>query len=396
MTHDPDDSADIKSEDPSRFGTNPFDKQPRPQPSFGGFGDHSEDNDGYEEPDRDTDYASAYGEESFVDDGYEDLPDLDDDTLDEPGDTDGAGTDEPLAYEEALEVSSPPHEQRYSERYDDEEPDEPDDEQPESDLTYPASLYATRDSGAEGFATEDTDEHWQEPEMAENSDDDEWTDDEDYQEVNESHHNGQPWPLGLIAVAVLALLLLTAGGYGVMQQRSATQEEIRQLRAVLATAANPEDVSEIRTALQAAKQNNSEMTAQLDALRLENRRLSDTVNGLEAQQAAIAKQAAEAIALKKASPKPTPPVSKPAVVATTTGSWFVNFGSYGQSDIAQQWVHKLKPGSGEVITAPSVRDGKTFYRVRVINLPSRTSAEKISRTLEREYGLPKLWIGQQK
>ena len=41
------------------------------------------------------------------------------------------------------------------------------------------------------------------------------------------------------------------------------------------------------------------------------------------------------------------------------------------------------------------KDGKTFYRVRVIDLPNRDSAEKIARQLEIQYGLSKLWIGKQ-
>ena len=48
-----------------------------------------------------------------------------------------------------------------------------------------------------------------------------------------------------------------------------------------------------------------------------------------------------------------------------------------------------------MIIAPSVKDGKTFYRVRVIELTSRESADKLARSLEQEYGLPKLWVGKQ-
>ena len=263
-------------------------------------------------------------------------------------------------------------------------------EEPVADLFAPAPKAKSSIS--------DFDEEWEDEPVTSSQETGEWLEEERYAH-SQTPPSSQPWPVGLIVVAVIALLLLTAGGYGVMQQRSATQEEIRQLRAALATAASPEDVSASRSALQDEKKRANSLAEQVETLRLENRRLADTVNGLEAQldaQSLAAAQATKAAATKPVS-KPAPakavPV-KPAPATATTGNWFVNFGSYGQSDIAQQWVQKLQPGAGKVITAPGSRDGKTFYRVRVVNLASRESAEKIARKLEREYGLPKLWIGQ--
>lgn len=219
-------------------------------------------------------------------------------------------------------------------------------------------------------------------------------------------------------MGALAVVLLVAGSYGVMQQRSATQEEIRSLQAALATAASPEDVNASRAAAREAKRESARLASQADALRSENRRLLDTVAGLEAQldaqreaqgtglpepsvSATPAKPKAaepQAAAPKTEAPKTAKPAAAaPAATTAATGAptWFVNFGSYGQRDAAQAWQDRLKPESGKVIIAPSTKDGKTFYRVRVVDIGSRESADKIARSLEREYGLAKLWIGKQ-
>ena len=68
-------------------------------------------------------------------------------------------------------------------------------------------------------------------------DDTEWQENESYAE--EDTEDGQGWPMAMIAVAILALILLGVGGYGVVKQRAATQEERRQLQATLATAVEP-------------------------------------------------------------------------------------------------------------------------------------------------------------
>lgn len=152
-------------------------------------------------------------------------------------------------------------------------------------------------------------------------------------------------------VAVVALVLLAAGGYGVVQQRAATQDEIRQLQAALATAASPAEVAQTREALQEMEQANARQLASIEALTLENRRLQDTVAGLETQLAAQQPTAApvepkpspppKSAAKPKpaATPKPasTPkPAARPATGSATGGEWFVNFSSYGQRAAAEK------------------------------------------------------------
>ncbi|MEP1471321.1 MAG: SPOR domain-containing protein [Halieaceae bacterium] len=239
-------------------------------------------------------------------------------------------------------------------------------------------------------------------------DSDEW----DGDGAEESSGFFESWPVGLIAVAVVALLLLAGGGYGVMQQRAEMQEEIRDLRAQLATAAQPQQVTDSRDAQRELSERNAQLQDQLDNLTLENRQLSDTVAGLENQlegqrQAAIKLEEARAAARRQAATGSTSsapavtaapkPASKPAATtaAASTGSWFVNFGSYSQQSVASDWATRLEASYGKVIVAPASANGKTVYRVRVVDLPSKAEADSVSGRLQQEYKLPTLWVGRQ-
>jgi len=326
----------------------------RREPHFNRF----DDDDGYEEPDRDTDLASDYRADNMEDEEYED-------------------------------------------------------ELPEEDER---DVFST--VGADGLDESDP------------SGPDTWLDKEAYLDEDEGEESGRSWPLGLIATAVVALALLIAGGYGVMQQRAATQEEIRQLRAELATAASPEDASASRVALQDMKQSYEQLSAIAEAMKLENRWLADTVAGLEAQlgaqQAVLAKplsqtgQAKTAAAAESTAPRPSatqpvvpPPPIKPvtptpaatepaatsgaatATAVATAGPWFVNFGTYASSNMAETWASRLHPGAGKVIVMPNNKDGQTLYRVRVVGLPDRNSAQEVARALEAELRVSALWVGKE-
>lgn len=210
-----------------------------------------------------------------------------------------------------------------------------------------------------------------------------------------------PWPIGLIAVAVVALVLISAGGYGVMQQRASMQEEIRSLQAAAATSASPREVAANRDAQRVLTARNKELLNTVDALHMEIRSLRDTTQGLESQlqelksnQATIAAKPKAKLRTVAAAPKPAN-ASTPVTTSIAIGSWFVNFGSYGSSATASSWVTRLKPAHGEVIAVPAVKNGDTFYRVRVINLSNETQAKHVAQALAKRYKLPKLWVGQQ-
>ena len=233
--------------------------------------------------------------------------------------------------------------------------------------------------------------------------------DQDVDSEAEAQDGHEPWPLGLIGAAILALVLLTAGGYGVVQQRAAMKEQIRELQAELGTTASNQEVAVSRQAQRALDARNSDLQLRINALELENKNLQTEIVGLETKLASAEQT-------KAAAPKPAPVVSKPApaiskpapvvearqkVAATKVPpvangrTWFVNFGSYAQESTARNWASKLKVDEGELIVAPGHKGVTRFYRVRVVGLPSRAIAEKIANQLETTYSLPKLWVGQQ-
>ncbi len=406
MKHDYDDERDL-DEDAPALSSNPFDRARRqgasPDPHDDGLddsflaedsfladdpflADDAFDDDDYGEPERDTVLSGGstevyYEEEEGIDDLF---------------DEESGFEDEPASEAPTLTLVE-------------DEPDLPDEEdgEPKSALETGAEPDEWPTTGAAaGLAAA----RWREDATtAGAADDDDWQDDDD-EFLEDDDNAGPPWPFGLIAVAVLALVLLIAGGYGVIQQRQATEEEIRQLRSELATAASPADVSASREALQDMKAQNEELSRQVANLTLYNRRLTDTVAGLEAQldaqQAVLAKARPDTPAPEAAAPKPAPAAKQaPAPVAKTpaaapaaaspTGDWFVNFGSYGQEAIAREWAERLNPGSGEAMLVTATVEGRTLYRVRVVGLNDRDSAERVARDLETRYDLPKLWVGKQ-
>ncbi|MEM9254429.1 MAG: SPOR domain-containing protein [Pseudomonadota bacterium] len=321
----------------------------REEPTLSGF----DTDDEYEEPDRDTDYASSYHDESLEED----------DTLGYSSDSDSyfRSEEDTVVYLDSAAEDSPSQERSI----DWEEEDSP--------------VHAT-------------DRRDQDLDELDGEEDDTWYEDEPFYE--ESHTN-QGLPLGLIAVAVVALLLLGAGGYGVIQQRAETQAEIRELRAALATAASADDVSASQEALQLAQERNASLTSNLDELSAENRRLADMVTGLEAQLVAEQKATQAARADAAQAKAESAKVAAPAQGSVSSNAWFVNFGSYGQRDMANSWAARLKPEAGEVVVTTGSKDGSTFYRVRVVNLPNRNSAEQVAGQLQNDFGVPKLWVGKQ-
>lgn len=204
------------------------------------------------------------------------------------------------------------------------------------------------------------------------------------------------WPVGLIAVVVVALMLLAAGGYGIIQQRAATQEELRELRARLANAISTEQAADDREALRVLREENSQLLGQLESLRRDNGRLADTVAGLESQLQAQVEAADEAVRQARERPvvaeKPTPPTEERAAAG---GDWFVNFSSYRDRAIAEAWRGKLQPSAGSVVVATAESGGRPLFRVRVVDLASREQAQAVARELEQEYQLEKLWVGRQ-
>lgn len=336
------------------------------------FSDFDED-EAFEESERDTDFASAYEDE--LEDELED----DDNDYDYEPDEEEDDSELETEWQPMPPAQTRPPEKSAASRGN------------PWDLPTDDGASADTDAAPANDRTAETSD----TEADEYDDEEEWDEEEYETEADQQYadDSGHGWPVGLIVVAVVALVLLAAGGYGVIQQRAATQEEIRQLQAALATAASPAEVSASRQAMRELEETNARQLATVEALTLENRRLLDMVAGLEnklaTQQPAAAKPAEPAAPPRVAAkPKVTEPAAKAA-----TGDWFVNFSSYGQRSAAEAWVKKLKPAAGKAVVQPGSRDGKTFYRVRIIGLADRAQAERVASQLQTAYGLPKLWVG---
>jgi cell division septation protein DedD len=208
-------------------------------------------------------------------------------------------------------------------------------------------------------------------------------------------------PVAMIVVVLLALLLLAIGGYGVVEQRRDLQAQIRELQARLATAVTPEQSEAARQARETLAQQAQALEAEMQGLEAENRELEGRVGELEtalAEQQALAQAQAEeaaaaaaAAARAAAAAKATP---KPTAAAAAAGNWFVNFGSYAQREVASRWAERLRVSEGSVVVQTAEAGGRTVYRVRVAGLQNRDTAERIATVLEKEYKLPRLWVGR--
>ncbi len=351
MAIDNDDRSESNNGLSPRYDADSTDDNERREPTFGGFDEKDEVE--YEEPDRDTDYSSGYGAED-------------------------------VAEEEEIEGSFP---------------DEGALSLPESELS--STFLSSVRSEPDHSVTEESDD---------------WLEEEEY--VEEDDNDEPSWPLRLIAVGAVALILLAAGVYGVMQERSATQETLRELRATLATTANPEGVRTSREALREMQLSYDTLAAEAETLSTENQILTEVVAGLEAQLSdqndrlkeqappPTAKQPIPVSGRKTTSPPPSPQPSFAAkpVASTTTATqpatpvssdpWFVNFGSYSARTMAETWAARLHPITGKVIVATSAQGDKTYYRVRVVGLANKDSANEVARKLEADLQVSQLWVGR--
>ncbi|MFV0276469.1 MAG: SPOR domain-containing protein [Parahaliea sp.] len=202
-------------------------------------------------------------------------------------------------------------------------------------------------------------------------------------------------PLGLIAVGLVALVLLAMGGFGVLKERAALREQIRDLRAQLAQAVQPEQLSRERSTHRELEERNEDLGRHVEALTLENHRLVDTVAGLELQLDAQRSAAEAAENTAPASSAKAASGSTRTVAATTSdsaGKWFVNFGSYASKRTAERWVERLQPEAGRVVVLDA--PGGKLFRVRVVALPDRATAQSVATSLQSRYNLSRLWVGE--
>ena len=221
-------------------------------------------------------------------------------------------------------------------------------------------------------------------------------------------------PLGTIALVALALALIAlgVGAYGVIQQRGAMQTEIRELQAQLANTLSAEEAAAERERQRQIELENETLRSEREALQADNAALGERVDRLQAQlarQQASNEQAAatqKAAAQREAAARETERqlarrqreesagAQAAANASAPAGPWFVNFGSYARRQAADRWASRLTVGEGRVVVRTASTAGKTVYRVRVVDLATRDAAERVATALERQYALPRLWVGR--
>lgn len=213
-------------------------------------------------------------------------------------------------------------------------------------------------------------------------------------------------PLGTIALVALALIALGAGAYGVIQQRGAMQTEIRELQAQLANTLSAEEAAAERERQRQIELENETLRSEREALQADNATLSERVDRLQAQLARQQASNEQAAAQRKAAAREaerqlarrqrqeSAGSQGAANASAPAGAWFVNFGSYARRQVADRWASRLTVGEGRVVVRTASTAGKTVYRVRVVDLATRDAAERVATALERQYALPRLWVGR--
>lgn len=225
---------------------------------------------------------------------------------------------------------------------------------------------------------------------------------------------GIPWVL--IGAAVFAVLLVAIGAYGVVKERAALKEEIRQLSSKLATAPDIEQYhstqealkvmeqsnADLRQSVRALRENNATLTVEYDALKNKYERMiatggvstqtTATQTPPKKQQVTRSKPTQPSSVAKTAPAKPAVTQAAPAIVK---GNWFVNFGAYRDRAVASRWAKQLSTNGRQATVSTVNTANGTLYRVRISNQPSRDAANAIARELERTHRLERLWVGQQ-
>jgi len=229
------------------------------------------------------------------------------------------------------------------------------------------------------------------------------------------------WPALLLAAALILLLL---GGWGALSERSALKARINALEQSDSRANAAGDLD--AKAEQALKDDNQSLRLQLATMREQYAAMSSEIRDLQetlaaaennpAQRTERAAEMADSEASEAASEKTEAEILEPALTLTsedvvpssiqavetaapvtpagTEGLWFVNLGSYIDRDDAVKAIQKLKPmDEGLVIMAGEVK-GRTYFRVRAINFPTRSDAQAAAKQYETTFKMKPLWVGK--
>ena len=204
------------------------------------------------------------------------------------------------------------------------------------------------------------------------------------------------WPM---LVGLVAVVLISVGGWGLFEERAALQARIAELERSQskASAVNAVDAS----ALSALEADNASLKLQLDGLyrdyelaMAEIANLQDTTE-TAAQVAVDAPEPASTDTEKPAAAATAPNALATSDANQAAGSWFVNVGAYSVAQSAENLAETLKGGGFDTIVQEVYTDdGSVLLRVRVIGLEEKSDAQQVAAELEASYGIGPVWVGQ--
>jgi len=204
------------------------------------------------------------------------------------------------------------------------------------------------------------------------------------------------WPM---LVGLVAVVLISVGGWGLFQERAALQARIAELERSQSKASSVNAVD--ASALSALEADNASLKLQLDGLyRDYELAMAEIANLQDATDTAaqVAVDAPEPSATDAEEPAAT--AAAPDALASpdadqAAGRWFVNVGAYSVAQSAENLAETLKGGGFDTIVQEVYTDdGSVLLRVRVIGLEEKSDAQQVAAELEASFGIGPVWVGQ--
>jgi len=204
------------------------------------------------------------------------------------------------------------------------------------------------------------------------------------------------WPM---LVGLVAVVLISVGGWGLFEERAVLQARIAELERSQsqASAVNAVDAS----VLSGLEADNASLKLQLDGLyRDYELAMAEIANLQDATEIAAQVTVNAPEPASTDTEKPAAAATAPNALATSdanqaAGSWFVNVGAYSVAQSAENLAETLNGGGFDTIVQEVYTDdGSVLLRVRVIGLEEKSDAQQVAAELEASYGIGPVWVGR--